>query len=480
MPCTALLLSLAVAHRLLLVCHQLNDPHGFGLLELRIGKVEKAEDHMGATVSAQFINAGRLRLGLDLPAEMQQIRQAKFNELEAKRKKREALTGEAEPPTEMEVSHASDDEFAELDDADDDDDDATRLWRLPKWWLRIRPDPSHDWDRHVEEAASPFVAAVKAMCRNTSEFTLSSQAAFDKHRIAERPVLEDKNMSLGCQYKPRKAIKKLLKVIAVEAKPEPPPVVKVWGETYSDDDSDAGGGAGGGGNWGDASEAKAGETDQERRDREEAEDKAREERAQAAEAKRLEEEEEEKQRKKRRKKRRKKQKKGEAVVDTDEEDEEEQETPDQARERLAKERSAAIEELLEKRQTAELAGRRGMVAARAVASPLVRTAWERYHRAAVDVAREVFGSWVDEVSSRRRHVWLPNVPDTSRGLVFCLCVWQFFPDLCDEYMWEYLTARVPVDTRYCTTLAVRPVACLTCVVCPQQATHAGSVRQVAA
>jgi len=52
---------------------QLGDPHGFTLLEMRISKCERADDHLAGTVSAQYVNAGRIRLGVDLVAEMHKV-----------------------------------------------------------------------------------------------------------------------------------------------------------------------------------------------------------------------------------------------------------------------------------------------------------------------------------------------------------------------------------------------------------------------
>ena len=129
----------------------MSDPHGFALLELRVSPIEKVDNLLAGSIAAQFINAGRLRLGVDLAGEMQkvrrgvccsvgsgglhgvsgvkvvvacvlntargvsvalQIRRDKFMALEEKRKKREKLTGTMEAETMIDITHESDDEFA--------------------------------------------------------------------------------------------------------------------------------------------------------------------------------------------------------------------------------------------------------------------------------------------------------------------------------------------------------------------------------
>ena len=196
--------------------------------------------------------------------------------------------------------------------------------------------------------------------------SLAVQAAFSKHELGTSPVTEDdKNFGLGSGYKPERVVKKLAKVVAVEAVPLPEAVVKVWAEEEEDEESDADAGSADG----------------------DSSDESEDEEAKAA-AKR-----------KRRAKRAKRRRRGEDVPSSDEEGEGEEvpKTPQQIRDETAEERSNAFHAVIQLRERAELAARRGMVANRLQATAALTAAWRRYQRAAVDVMREVFGAWCNDV-----------------------------------------------------------------------------------
>ena len=62
---------------------------------------------------------------------------------------------------------------------------------------------------------------------------------FRRYELDNCPVLDGvKNFGLGMSYKVKKSTKKISKIVDVEAEVLPPPIVRVWGEVYSDEEKE--------------------------------------------------------------------------------------------------------------------------------------------------------------------------------------------------------------------------------------------------